>query len=54
MFDIEIWEVYSLNQEVPEHRETPKKIGQISDIIRCDPVDHPKYDAMLLKHISGD
>jgi hypothetical protein len=25
MFDIEIQEVYSLNQEVPEHGETPKK-----------------------------
>jgi hypothetical protein len=32
MFDIEIREVYSVNQEVPENGETPKKIGQIHDI----------------------
>ena len=25
MFDMEIGEVYSVNQEVPEHGETPKK-----------------------------
>jgi hypothetical protein len=30
MFDIEISEVYSLNQEVPEHGETPKKHGRNS------------------------
>jgi hypothetical protein len=25
MFDTQIWEVYSVTQEVPEHGETPKK-----------------------------
>ncbi len=38
MFDIEIREVYFVNQEVPEYGETPKKIGQIHDIWRSDPV----------------
>jgi len=38
MFDLEIQEVYSVDQEVPEHGETPKKIGQIHDIRRCGPI----------------
>jgi hypothetical protein len=30
-----------LNQGVPEHRETPKKIGEIHDMWRCGPVAFP-------------
>ena len=39
MFDIEIEEVYSVNQEVPEQVGERKDIGQIHDIWRCDPQD---------------
>jgi len=41
MFDIEIWEVYSLNQEVPEHGRHRKKLREIHDIRRYDPLDLP-------------
>ena len=33
--------MYSLHQEVAERGETPKNIGQIHDIGRCDPVASP-------------
>ena len=38
MFDTKIREVNSLDQEVTEYGETPKKLGQIHDIWRWDSI----------------
>jgi hypothetical protein len=45
MFDIEIWEVYSVSQEVPEQGRQGINIGQIHDIWRFVPVAFSLFPA---------